>query len=52
MITLKDIVRLKLSGDDKVHEYLLVKMISQNKLFKVRRETELTEEETELDAER
>ena len=52
MITLKDIVRLKLSGDDKVHEYLLVKISSQNRLFKVKRESEFTEEGTELDSER
>ena len=49
MITLKDILKLKPSPDEPIHEYLLVKVANMNKLFKVKQssiyeEDDLTKE--------
>ena len=54
MITLKDVLRLKRAPDEPVHDYLLVKVASQNKLFKVQQksiyEDDLQTEENEENA--
>ena len=39
MITLKDVLRLKPAPDEPVHDYLLVKVASLNKLFKVQQKS-------------